>query len=210
MQRALFLDRDGTLVEPYHYPTLPEHLRLYPGLAPRLYHAQCLGFALVLVTNQSGIARGYLTEDDLQVMHASLAANLACFGVHLSGIYYCPHMADGSVPQYARACDCRKPAPGMLLRAAADLCLDLRTSWLIGDILDDVEAGNRAGCRTILVDLGTEAPPESAIRRPNLVARDTCHALDLLLGIEQGEKAGSPVYLPPSWRQSAVSVAPAS
>src|SRR5579885_261624 len=200
MQRALFLDRDGTLVEPYHYPTLPEHLRLYPGLAPRLYHAQCLGFALVLVTNQSGIARGYLTEDDLQVMHASLAANLACFGVHLSGIYYCPHMADGSVPQYARACDCRKPAPGMLLRAAADLCLDLRTSWLIGDILDDVEAGNRAGCRTILVDLGTEPLPQSIQRSPTFVARDTSHALHIIQSTISLETDIDLTYRPAGWQ----------
>jgi D-glycero-D-manno-heptose 1,7-bisphosphate phosphatase len=177
---ALFLDRDGTLVHPRHYPSRPEDLRLYDGLDPYLRCLQESGFRLVVVTNQSGIARGYFTQADLRQMHAHLAAQLARMGVRLDAIYHCPHHPDGAIPELAVRCTCRKPQPGMVLQAATDLGLDLRHSWLVGDILDDIEAGNRAGCRTILVDLGTESPPERAVRRPDFVARDTLHALQII------------------------------
>jgi D-glycero-D-manno-heptose 1,7-bisphosphate phosphatase len=177
---ALFLDRDGTLVHPRHYPSRPEDLRLYDGLDPYLRCLRESGFRLVVVTNQSGIARGYFTEADLRQMHEHLAAQLARMGVRLDAIYHCPHHPDGAIPELAVRCTCRKPQPGMVLQAAADLGLDPRRSWLVGDILDDVEAGNRAGCRTILVDLGTEPPPERAVRRPDFVARDTPHALQII------------------------------
>src|SRR2546421_6041549 len=177
---ALFLDRDGTLVHPRHYPSRPEDLRLYDGLGPYLRCLQESGFRLVVVTNQSGIARGYFTEANLRQMHEHLAAQLARIGVRLDAIYHCPHHPDGAIPALAVRCTCRKPQPGMVLRAAAALSLDPRHSWLVGDILDDVEAGNRAGCRTILVDLGSEPPPERAVRRPDFVARDTLHALQII------------------------------
>jgi D-glycero-D-manno-heptose 1,7-bisphosphate phosphatase len=177
---ALFLDRDGTLAHPRHYPSRPEDLRLYDGLGPYLRCLQQSGFRLVVVTNQSGIARGYFTEADLRQMHAHLAAQLARIGVRLDAIYHCPHHPDGVIPALAVRCTCRKPQPGMVLRAMADLGLDPRRSWFVGDILDDVEAGNRAGCRTILVDLGTEPPPERLVRRPDFVARDTLHALQII------------------------------
>src|SRR5690348_8254845 len=149
---AVFLDRDGTLVYPYHYPSRPEHLRLYDNIGPELHRLQELGYSLVMVTNQAGLAHGYFTEADLRTMHAYLRTELGRWGVSLAGIYYCPHHPEGAVPELALRCDCRKPRPGMLLRAAAELHLDLANSWFVGDILDDVEAGNRAGCRTILVD----------------------------------------------------------
>jgi D-glycero-D-manno-heptose 1,7-bisphosphate phosphatase len=211
---ALFLDRDGTLVHPRHYPSRPEDLRLYDGLDPYLRCLQASGFRLVVVTNQSGIARGYFTEADLRQMHAHLAARLARMGVRLDAIYHCPHHPDGAIPELAVRCTCRKPQPGMVLRAAADLGLDLRHSWLVGDILDDVEAGNRAGCRTILVDLGTESPPERAVRRPDFVARDTLHALQIITTMAvwgswradlspamSGSPAQTPdlTYHPPHW-----------
>src|SRR5262249_9150729 len=118
--------------------------------------SQVCDFRLIVITNQAGIAWGYFTEANLQLMHEHLERELALYSVHLDAIYYCPHHPDGVIPSLAVRCDCRKPQPGMLLRAAADLDLDLHASWFVGDILDDVEAGNRAGCRTILVDLGTE------------------------------------------------------
>ena len=154
--RALFLDRDGTLVQPRHYPSRPEDLVLYDGIGRQLRSLQQAGFRLVVITNQSGIARGYFTEGDLRRMHDHLAAELAL------------------------RCACRKPEPGLLLRAAADLDLDPARSWFVGDILDDVEAGNRAGCRTILVDLGTEPAPQRPVRRPDYVARSTAHALEIV------------------------------
>src|SRR5690606_37123453 len=134
--RAIFLDRDGTLVHPRHYPSRPEHLHLYDGMSPELRRLQAAGFRLVVVTNQSGIARGYFTEDDLRRMHDHLAASLGREGVRLDAIYYCPHHPEGTIPALARRCGCRKPAPGMLERAARDLGIDLPRSWLVGDILD--------------------------------------------------------------------------
>lgn len=152
-RRAVFLDRDGTLVHPYHYPSRVEHLKLYDKIGPALRTLQDMGFALVVITNQSGIARGYFTERDLEHMHSYLRDKLAASEVHLDGIYYCPHHPDGIIPELAIRCNCRKPQPGMLLQAASDLNLDFGLSWFVGDTLDDVEAGRRVGSNTILVDL---------------------------------------------------------
>lgn len=187
-QRAVFLDRDGTLVHPRHYPASPEELLLYNNIGQGLRNLQQLGFRLVVITNQSGLARGYFTVADLQQMNSYLIGELEQLGVQLDAIYHCPHHPEGIVPELAIRCNCRKPKPGMLLQAAADLNLDLSCSWFIGDILDDVEAGNRAGCRTILVDLGTESIPEQQIRWPEFVAADTRHALQIISAIESRTK----------------------
>lgn len=201
---AVFLDRDGTLVHPAHYPSRPECLRLYNGIGPVLRDLQQAGFRLVIITNQSGIARGYFTESDLQNMHEYLARELWCYGVQLDGIYYCPHHPDGVIPELSVRCDCRKPQAGMLLRAVADLDLDPQRSWLVGDILDDIEAGNRIGCRTILVDLGTEQIPGRQLRWPDFIARDTRHALRIIKAIESLGPVTDFAYRPVAW-QSIVS-----
>ena len=198
-RQALFLDRDGTLVHPGRYPSRPEDLHLYDGIGPQLRVLQEAGFRLVIITNQAGIARGYFTEADLRRMHAHLTSELAFLGVHLDAIYYCPHHIDGVIPELAIRCDCRKPQPGMLLQAAADLDIDLQNSWFVGDILDDIEAGNRAGCRTILVDLGTEQAPAQPLRHPNFVARDTLHALRIVAAIKQLGPEVDLSYRPSTW-----------
>lgn len=202
-QRAVLLDRDGTLVHPRHYPSRPEDLCIYDGITPHLRKLQSAGFRLVVITNQAGIARGYLTEADLQHMHAYLKSELFKEGVLLDAIYYCPHHIDGVIRELARSCACRKPQPGMLLQAAADLNLDLQRSWFVGDILDDVEAGNRAGCQTILVDLGTESLPGSQVRTPHYVARNTRHALRIIQAIEGLSKPSNCAYQPLAWRKAA-------
>lgn len=199
-ERAVFLDRDGTLVHPRHYPSRPDELRLYDGIGPELRRLQSAGFRLVVITNQSGIARGYFGEPELARMHEHLAGELARLGVRLDGVYFCPHHPDGAIPELSIACECRKPAPGMLLRAAGELALDLERSWFIGDILDDVEAGNRAGCRTILVDLGSEALPATQLRRPDFVARDTIHALRIVDAAESLRPLVELDYWPAAWR----------
>ena len=122
--------------------------------------------------------------------------------MYLSGIYYCPHHVDGVIPELTIRCDCRKPRPGLLLRAAAELHLDLRCSWFVGDILDDIEAGNRAGCRTILVDLGTEQLPTAIRRCPTFVARDSCHALRMIQAIESLDAELELTYRPARWLHS--------
>src|SRR5579863_942600 len=128
---AIFLDRDGTLVHPAHYPSRPEDLQLYDGICPELQALQEAGFRLVVITNQSGIARGYFTSSDLQVMHEYLRRELESCGVFLDGMYYCPHHPEGVIPELSIRCECRKPQPGMVFQAAADLDLDLARSWLI-------------------------------------------------------------------------------
>ena len=198
MQRAVFIDRDGTLVYPRHYPSQPHDLQLYNGIGPGLRRLQHAGFRLIVITNQSGIAHGYFGTADLERMHAHLARELARLDVRLDAIYYCPHHPEGSVAEMAIVCDCRKPQPGLLLRAATEWQIDLQRSWFVGDILDDIEAGRRAGCRTILVDLGTEPTP-CPLRTPDAVARDTAHALAI---IAAAERLGTPVdmgYQPPQW-----------
>lgn len=196
---ALFIDRDGTLVHPRHYPSHPDDLVLYDGIADGLRRLQTAGFKLVVITNQSGIARGYFTEDALSQMHDHLARALAEYGVRIDGIYFCPHHVDGSVPHLSIACECRKPQPGMLLRAAEEMSLDLRRSWFLGDILDDVEAGNRVGCRTVLVDLGTEAPPTNPLRSPDYVACNTVHALSIVESVERLGPTTALDYRPYAW-----------
>ncbi len=186
--RAVFLDRDGTLVHPRHYPSHPEDLLLYNNIGPGLRDIQRAGFRLVVITNQSGIARGYFTEADLQRMHKHLVRELEFLDVRLDAIYYCPHHPEGVIRELSIRCNCRKPQPGMLLKAAADLDLDLQHCWFIGDILDDVEAGNRAACRTILVDLGTETLAQQRLRRPDYIASDTQHALQIINAIESHTK----------------------
>jgi D-glycero-D-manno-heptose 1,7-bisphosphate phosphatase len=198
---AVFLDRDGTLVYPRHYPTRPEELVLYDGLPARLRRLQEEGYLLVVVTNQSGLARGLFTEADLARMHSSLRERLLAHGVWIDAIYHCPHHPDGRVPHLATECECRKPKPGMLVQAASDLGIDLATSWFVGDILDDVEAGNRAGCQTVLVDLGTEQAPDCPARRPTLAASCTPMALDMILGVSIGTTTPVPDtgYVPSGW-----------
>ena len=198
MTRALFIDRDGTLVEPRHYPTRPDDLVLYPGVAPALRRLQDAGIKLVVITNQSGLARGLFAVDDLDRMHDYLREELGQAGVSIDAIYFCPHHLEGVVPELAVACSCRKPEPGMLIQAASDLSLDLADSWFLGDILDDVEAGNRAGCRTILVDIGTEDPPANPSRQPTAVARDTIEAL-AIVAADAGLLPMPAPYQPDRW-----------
>ena len=198
--RALFLDRDGTLVHSSHYPSRPEQLRLYEHIGPMLQSLQQQqNFRLVIITNQSGLARGYFTEADLQRMHEYLTGELAAYDVHVDGIYYCPHHPEGVIKELSIRCDCRKPQPGMLLRAARELDLDLEHSWFVGDILDDVEAGNRAHCRTVLVDLGTESLPQHPLRVPTFVARNTLHALHIIQHVEETASLDL-TYRPTTWQ----------
>ncbi len=204
--RAIFLDRDGTLVHPRHYPSRPTDLSLYSGIEAPLRRLQAAGFRLVLVTNQAGIARGYFTEDDLGMMHEYLSSELQRLGVHLDGIYYCPHHPEGVVSDLAVVCQCRKPRPGMLLQAAADLDIDLHRSWFVGDILDDMEAGQRAGCHTVLVDLGTEPCPTHPLRQPDFIARNTYHALSLIVAWYGLGPATEMRYCPSRWTHQGVAV----
>jgi D-glycero-D-manno-heptose 1,7-bisphosphate phosphatase len=150
------------------------------------------GYYLVLVTNQSGIARGFFTEGQLAAMHRRLGAVLEEQGVGIDGWYYCPHHPDGVVPEYSVTCDCRKPRPGLVLRACSDLGLDPSASWMVGDILDDVETGKRAGTRAVLLDVGTEGEPDRPERTPDHVALGFLDAVRYILAApERADPPGS-------------------
>ncbi len=180
--RAVFLDKDGTLVRDVPYNVDPARMELMPGAAEGLRELQRAGYRLVVVSNQSGVARGYFGEEDLVAVRERLRQLLAEACVALDGFYYCPHHPQGRVAEYAIACACRKPAPGLLMRAAREQGLVLEQSWMIGDILDDVEAGRRAGCQTILIDNGNETEwVMSRLREPGYVARDLRQAAQLIL-----------------------------
>ena len=156
LHRAVFLDKDGTLIQDVPYNCDPALIRLMPNCINGLRAIAAAGFLLIVVTNQSGIALGLIPESSMSRVETRLRELLRSAGIEVAGFYYCPHLPESKILQYRRECDCRKPMPGMLHRAAAELQLDLAGSWMIGDILDDVEAGRRAGCRTILVANGHE------------------------------------------------------
>jgi len=154
-ERAVFLDRDGVITVDSGYTHRIEDFQLVPGSAQGLSLLQHDGWRLVVVTNQSGIARGLYTDDDYQRFTTHMRAQLAAHGVRLDAVLHCPHLPDATVAQYRRRCDCRKPAPGMLLRAAHELSLDLQASVMVGDRLSDVQAGRAAEVgRCLLVRSG--------------------------------------------------------
>jgi D-glycero-D-manno-heptose 1,7-bisphosphate phosphatase len=176
--RAIFLDKDGTLVKDIPYNVDPDRLELTPGAGAGLRLMDELGYALFVVSNQSGIAKGIFPESALHAVWQRMHFLLKAEGVSLRGVYYCPHHPDAAIPHHAIHCDCRKPQPGMLLQAAARHGIDLPSSWMIGDILDDVEAGHRAGCKSILLDNGNETEWKmTPMRHPDLtVANLYCAA----------------------------------
>jgi D-glycero-D-manno-heptose 1,7-bisphosphate phosphatase len=151
---AVFIDRDGTLTEEVGYVNHPSRIRLLPRSAEAIHRLNQAGIPAVLITNQSGVARGYFSEEVLAAVNAALVAQLKAEGAHLDALYVCAHHPTEGVPPYRADCDCRKPKPGLLLRAAADLGLDLRASWMVGDKPSDLAVAHRVGARTILVLTG--------------------------------------------------------
>jgi D-glycero-D-manno-heptose 1,7-bisphosphate phosphatase len=187
--KSVFLDKDGTLIEDVPYNVDPARVRLAPGAGDGLRALAAAGYRLVVVSNQSGVARGLFPESALAAVERRLRELLAGHGAALGGFYYCPHYPGGSVTAYAVGCECRKPRPGLIVRAATELGIDAGRSWMVGDILDDVEAGRRAGCRTVLLDNGNETEwVRSPLRTPDLVAADLAGAARLILTADAGER----------------------
>jgi D-glycero-D-manno-heptose 1,7-bisphosphate phosphatase len=172
--KAVFIDKDGTLIRDVPYNIDPRWLRLTPGAGVALRRLKNAGYKLIVITNQPGIARKLFKESDLLSLNAEIQTLLAPYGVKMDGFYYCPHgPSDG--------CKCRKPLPGLILRAAEDHAIDLRKSWMIGDILHDVEAGNRAGCRSIHFDNGNETEwVRGECRQPEYTVKGLIEAASLI------------------------------
>jgi histidinol-phosphate phosphatase family protein len=185
-KRAIFLDKDGTLVEDIPYNVDPERITLVRGAGVGLRMLAGAEFELVVVSNQSGAARGYFKECQLVAVEARLRELLREQGVALLACYWCPHHPEGAIARLAFECLCRKPMPGMPLRAAAEHGIDLEQSWMVGDILNDIEAGRRAGCRTVLIDNGNETEWQQGPHRwPHFTAPDLVTAASYILAADQ-------------------------
>lgn len=156
MNKAVFIDKDGTLIKDVPYNVNTNLIQFEEYAIEALQLLQAHGFLLIIVSNQPGIAFSYFTEEQVQQVFQFIEKKLQEQGVVLNGYYYCPHHIQGSLQPYAKACYCRKPLPGMLLAAAMEKDIILEQSWMIGDILNDTEAGNRAGCTSILINNGNE------------------------------------------------------
>lgn len=175
-RRAVFLDRDGTLNVEKDYLYRVADFAFLPGVPRALKRLQDAGFLLVVVTNQSGVARGYYTLAEVEILHRYLRTQLQNWGVEISAFYVCPHYPGGQAP-YNVDCPCRKPKPGLLLQAADALTIDLKRSCMIGDKLTDAQAGQAAGCRSLLVRTGHPLPPNP----PFEVVADLAAAADKIL-----------------------------
>lgn len=188
MSKAIFIDKDGTLIHNVPYNVNPRKIKLNDGAVEMLASLQQRDYLLIVVSNQAGVAKGYFTEKELMQVNRRINELLLANGVAIDAFYYCPHHPDGIIAEYAVRCDCRKPAPGLLLKAAAEYNIDLGRSWMIGDILHDVEAGKRAGCNTILLNNGNETEwilnkyrePDYTIQHLADAPRLICNTAELL------------------------------
>ncbi len=182
MQKAIFIDKDGTLIRDIPFNANLELITLEDKVIEGLKKFSGKDYLIIIITNQSGLAHGYFTEKDLESVETYISQLLLADAIQLDGFYYCPHYPGASVKEFDAACDCRKPMPGLLLQAAVDLNIDLKQSWMIGDILNDVEAGNRAGCRTILINNGNETEwiTDTDKRKPSFIVKDMLEAAEII------------------------------
>jgi histidinol-phosphate phosphatase family protein len=181
MRKAVFLDKDGTIVHDVPYNVDASKVELTAGCAEALLRLHEAGHPLIVISNQPGLAKGFFSLQDLQKAERFLARRLASFGIPIKAFYYCPHHPEGTVSRYRLRCKCRKPEPGMIEQAAREHDLDLQGSWMIGDILNDIEAGRRAGCRTILVDNGNETEwLRTSLRTPDHTVPGLLEAADII------------------------------
>ncbi len=186
---AVFLDRDGVLVEDVDLLTKPSQIRLFERAPSAIKHLKRAGFKVIVVSNQTIVARGLATEEDVGRIHDRIQQLLSeANGSHIDAFYFCPHHPNATLPAYQIECNCRKPRPGMLIQAAREHAIDLRKSYMIGDRITDIIAGMRAGCKTILAQTGAhlQEPIETIERidlsvQPDFVCQDLAEAVDRIL-----------------------------
>jgi D-glycero-D-manno-heptose 1,7-bisphosphate phosphatase len=185
MRPIVFLDKDGTIIENIPFNVDTAKVRWLKGAPEGIRRLAAAGFAFAVISNQPGIAYGEFKEELLQDIHRKLDDMMKHLKADLLGFYYCPHHPQGSISAYAKVCDCRKPKPGLILRAAQDIGADLSCSWMIGDILDDVEAGNRAGVETVLLNNGHETVwQDGPYRYPSIMSGDIEEAAEYILSFK--------------------------
>lgn len=192
LRPAVFVDRDGTLTREGEWIRNPEALELVPGAGEAVRALHQGGFLVVLYSNQSAVARGMIDERELARIHAGLQALLAQDGDRLDALYSCPHHPTEGVGRYRRVCECRKPKPGLILRARAELGLDLARSWCIGDMERDLAAGAAAGVRGILVATGKGATERARMltegRAPDVYVADITAAARHVLAEQRASR----------------------
>jgi len=180
-RRAVFLDRDGTINQEVGYISQVKDLRLIDGAARAIAELNRAGLAVIVVSNQSGLARGYFSLEQMLAVQAELERRLAREGARLDGFYYCPHHPRGKVERLAIECGCRKPKPGLVLQAAQDHGLELAGSYMVGDRWRDAACGQAVGLTTILVATGHGGQPPAGDREPDYRAADLAAAVRWIL-----------------------------
>ena len=186
--RAIFIDRDGTFNVVGDYIHKIEDFKLIPGSDEAVRLAHGAGFLVIMVTNQAGVGRGYYTEEDVKAFHRHIQGFLGEKGERIDAFYYCPYHPTKGVGEYLKDADCRKPKPGMLLEGAKDLDIDLSKSYMVGDTLGDIQAGNAAGCETIMVLTGYGKKEEGGLTdldtQPIAICENLLEAVRTILEIE--------------------------
>jgi len=194
--KAVFLDRDGTIIEDTGYINQPDQVKLLSGAAEALNKLRAMGYKLVVVTNQSGVARGILTEETLGEIHERLKQLLLREGASLDRIYYCAYHPEAVIPKYRREHSRRKPNPGMILAAAEELDIDISESWMIGDGEWDIQAGLKAGCRTILISPSVR-PGEQTGCDPDYKAVNLREAMNIIKQYNRSVRSAGQVEAAP-------------
>jgi len=210
---AIFLDRDGVINELIYYedhgivdsPFTPEQMRVFPWVPEAIKRFKELGYKVIIASNQPGIAKGHFTWETFQRINQEMLLQIQRDGVKLDGEYYCFHHPEAKVEDLRKDCPCRKPNPGLLLKAAAELNIDLRSSWMIGDGLIDIKAGKEAGCRTIFIgklkcDI-CQLMLENGVR-PDFVAKDLLEAVQIVKSQDLNLKANWPGQIAREARQA--------
>lgn len=181
MNPAIFLDKDGTLLVDFPYNVNPKRMRFAPRVPEGLRLLHSLGYRLIVITNQPGVAYGFYPIEALMRVQKNLTLMMEKEGVPLSGFYFCPHHPEGREHGYSFFCHCRKPRPGLIQKAMSENEVKREASWMVGDILNDIEAGRAAGVRTILIDNGNETEWNlNLMRRPHFLTHDFYAAAEVI------------------------------
>ena len=179
--KAVFLDRDGTINEEVGYLDSLEQLRIFPAAFDAVRMINKAGMKVVVVTNQSGVARGFFDEDFVNTVHARINELFREKGAFIDRFYYCPHHPTEGIGKYRILCDCRKPAPGMLMKASGEIGIDLSSSYVVGDMAKDIELANNVGAKGILVRTGYGKNVNVSDIKPACIAKDILDAAEWIM-----------------------------
>ena len=190
LTKCIFLDRDGTIIEDVDYLSTPSGVKILPGAARGMELLKKDGYLLIIITNQSGVARGYFTEENLAAIHRKMRKLLRAQGADYDDLFYCPHHINGAVEPFNVECDCRKPKTGLLQKAKDKYNIDFSQSFFVGDMEGDIKAGKTAGCRTVLIESPKNAGADLK-EKADYYARNLLEAARLIVNIGGKRSSGS-------------------